>query len=1195
MSYLMESSKEGQRLVQQERANPSSVRLLQAGLRRGERVADLGCGSGAVMPAILDLVGPEGWVTGVDLSPERVEEARRLLGPARNAEVRLGALPATGLPEASFDFTWSQFVFEYLREPEAALREMIRVTRPGGRVAVADVDGIGLAFWPRPAVLEEGTEPFMRALSATGFDFFIGRKLFTLFRQAGLADVSVHLSPLYVSAGARCAAGGRLHAALRGAHPAGRQDLRRRAALPPLRRCLPGDAGRPGRAQVRGGVDRGGTSRAMTDGDARQWDRPEVGARLLKTLLLSFEKKYGRERLEALWRERPMPLSLEYLAEPNHFVSLDFLELLCDELVRGSGDPDFMTNAGRNIATPEALGFAYYFLRGFGTPGLAYRKAVEASPTYNRAGEFRIERSTPWSMTLTYRSKRAERNRQSCLGRMANYAAFPTIWGLPEAKVVERQCQVNGADCCRYDFTWQNPHPGLWRRWLGAGLGAVLSVVAARLRQPGLSELLPCLTIAGFAFGAWLDLKRLAVQKDALLAQTTQGMQQSAAELQERAEQAFRTNVELDQRVTERTSELTAALERLRQLDALKSEFFANVSHELRTPLTLILAPLDDRLGHSVTPEERRLLEGLRRNAQRLLRLIDDLLDLSRIDAGQLRLDLAAIDLGAMIRQLKAVFSSAAEARGLTLVMEGPETTSEVWGDAHRLDSALSNLLGNAFKFTPAGGTVTLRVEETPDQVRVTVRDTGPGISPADQLHIFERYYQADEHGARKAGGVGIGLALARNLVELHGGRLEVSSQPGYGAAFTMTLLRGKEHFKPEVLERRRVQVEVPAPRRASDVELETNQHAPFGPAPRPNPATPRVIFDGGRRARVLVVEDNPDVRAMLVELLSPTLEVAVAADGAAALELVKRDRPDLVLSDVMMPVMRGTELCAAIKADPVLAATPVILLTARGGTDAAIEGFAAGADEFVEKPFHPRVLVARVQAQLRLRALSLQLNSQARLAAVGTLAAGVGHEVRNPVNAVLNGVRALQARSGLDVSDQQLLEVIADGAERINQISGALLSHVSPGDGGGQRPVDARAGLDSTLRLMEHRLTGIKVHRDYATDALVVASAAELNQIFLNLIDNGIRAPAKNLWVSVREAGDKVHICVADDGPGVPAQVAPRLFDPFFTTRPPGEGTGLGLYLSKQSLLRWGGDLKFADRAGGGTSFTVELPREPR
>ena len=202
MSYLMESSKEGQRLIQQENANPSSVRLVQAGLSAGQHVADLGCGSGAVIPAILDIVGSSGSVTGVDLSPDRVEEARARLSASPNVTVQLGELYATGLPDRKFDFTWSQFVFEYLRHPEVALREMIRVTRPGGTVAIADIDGIGLAFWPRPQVIEEGIEPFMSALGSTGFDFYIGRKLFTYFRKAGLQDVKVHLSPFYISPGA---------------------------------------------------------------------------------------------------------------------------------------------------------------------------------------------------------------------------------------------------------------------------------------------------------------------------------------------------------------------------------------------------------------------------------------------------------------------------------------------------------------------------------------------------------------------------------------------------------------------------------------------------------------------------------------------------------------------------------------------------------------------------------------------------------------------------------------------------------------------------------------------------------------------------------------------------------------------------------------------------------------------------------
>lgn len=201
----MESSSEGRRLREQENANPSSVRLRAAGLRSGQRAIDVGCGSGAVMPAMLELVGPTGSVTGVDASPDRVAEAKRLVP---SAELAVAALPRTGLPSDSFDFSWSQFVFEYLREPEVALRELIRITRPGGTVAVADIDGVGLSFWPRPKVVEDGLPLLISALESTGFDFFVGRKLFTWFKRAGLIDLNVHLSALHVSPGADA----RLHA-----------------------------------------------------------------------------------------------------------------------------------------------------------------------------------------------------------------------------------------------------------------------------------------------------------------------------------------------------------------------------------------------------------------------------------------------------------------------------------------------------------------------------------------------------------------------------------------------------------------------------------------------------------------------------------------------------------------------------------------------------------------------------------------------------------------------------------------------------------------------------------------------------------------------------------------------------------------------------------------------------------------------
>lgn len=928
-----------------------------------------------------------------------------------------------------------------------------------------------------------------------------------------------------------------------------------------------------------------------------RWDLPEVSVRLSRTFLLYFERTHGREALERLWESAQLPLSLAHLENSSNYVSLDFLELLLDALIEASGDDSLPEKAGRLVATPESLGFAFWMLRSVGTPLLALRATVEYAHTLNRVGHFTIEHASGTAMTVSYRSERRERTRHLCRGRMAQFAALPTAWHLPPAKVIEDQCQVAGADCCRYRISWHRRPPLGWRRFLAA-LAAGLAGLILQPRGDSGQLSLAALAAAGFFFGAWLDVRRFAASKDALLDEQTRGLGRSLEELQKRADEIFQTNLELDRRVADRTAELAEALERLKRIDALKSEFFANISHELRTPLTLILVPIEDRLSGQLSVIERELFITIERHARRLLRLIDDLLDLSRIDAGQLRLEVAEIDLTALATTVVRGYGAAAEARGIHLEVDAPLSTRDVWGDLHRLESILSNLVGNALKFTQPGGRVTVAVRELPADLCVSVSDTGPGIVPEELPRVFDRYFQSRE-GVRR-GGVGIGLALAKHLAELHHGRIAVESSPGQGSTFTLVIPRGRAHLRSEAAERPR----------SGEPSPVSHEHAPLAPPhrratpapietvglsrPAEVPAPPPVVLIQGRRPRLLVVEDQPDLRALLAKYFSSTCDVFTADDGEPALALAKKERPDLILSDVMMPGMSGSALCAAVKSDPHIQATPVILLTARSGPEAALEGFASGADEFVEKPFHPRVLVARVQAQLRLRALSLQVASNARLAAVGTLAAGVGHELRNPVNAVMNGVRILQ-RQEVEPDAKRLLEVIVDGAQRIEQISSALLAHASPGDRGGARPVDVKEGLESTLQLLSYRLKGVAVVRHYQCESKVVIPAGELNQVLLNLIDNALNTSASHLWIGAEEDDRSVRVTVGDDGPGIPPEVAAHVFDPFFTTREPGQGTGLGLYLSRQAVQRWGGVLQFSGRPGGGTVFTVELPREQR
>lgn len=656
--------------------------------------------------------------------------------------------------------------------------------------------------------------------------------------------------------------------------------------------------------------------------------------------------------------------------------------------------------------------------------------------------------------------------------------------------------------------------------------------------------------------------------------------------------QAFRDRLE----AKSANAKLEEAFGKLKQLDRMKSEFFANISHELRTPLTLIVSPVDAMLNTIEPGPDRDALKVVRRNASRLLRMIDDLLDLAKLEGGGLRLRVEQLDLTVLVEQVVGNAGPAAIAKDIELSFDAQGLPADTFGDAHRLEIVITNLLGNAMKFTPAGGKIDVRVRHEPDGTAVEVADTGPGISKEEQDQIFKRFHQVERSERRHQGGVGIGLALALELAELHGGSLSVESELGKGATFTLFLRRGKEHFDSEVVERRHGQTPEHPGRRTED-RLSEAVHAQDGAAAKAGrrlsvPPTERVLLDRGRVPRILVAEDEDDLRSFIVGLLSKTYAVDAARNGAEALELMKKHRPDLVLTDVMMPEVSGLDLTRTLKQDPSLSNIPVILLTARGENEAALEGFDAGADDFVSKPFHANVLQARMRAHLKMRSLSLQLADQARLASAGTLAAGLAHEVKNPLNAALNAVKVMEQGGSSRVSNEKLMGVVIDSLGRIDGVVSALNAHARPADGEDMVPCNVRTAVESTLNLLDHKLKhGVAVHQAYETAGEVFAPARAFNQVILNLLDNSIRAEPTNIWIELRQTGNLISVAVADDGPGVPADVVHRIFDPFFTTRVEGEGTGLGLHLSRRIAQDCGGELRYEPRPGGGARFVVEIP----
>jgi signal transduction histidine kinase len=468
--------------------------------------------------------------------------------------------------------------------------------------------------------------------------------------------------------------------------------------------------------------------------------------------------------------------------------------------------------------------------------------------------------------------------------------------------------------------------------------------------------------------------------------------------------------------------------EALAELDRAKTQFFSNVSHEFRTPLTLILGPTEDVLANADTgPRNRASVEVIHRNAMRLLKLVNTLLDFSRIEAGRIDARYERTDLSKLTAELASSFRSVIEQAGLALELDCRPTTGTVYVDRDMWEKIVLNLVSNAFKHT-FDGTVTVALRERDGAAELVVRDTGIGISPDQIPRLFERFYRVPNVRSRTHEGTGIGLALVQELVRLHGGSITVDSVQGTGTSFTVRIPLGSAHLPADrVSSGDGGTIRVPTP--ASGVLAFTAEAQRWLPDDSDASIAGVRSDDGPTRAldhaRVLVVDDNADMRDYAARLLGAQgWIVDTAADGAAALAAARRDPPDLVLSDVMMPRLDGFGLLRALRADPRTSATPIILLSARAGEEARVEGLDTGADDYLVKPFSAQELVARVRSHLslaRVRTAASDAADRARRDAEAAreeaeranraksdFLAAMSHELRTPLNAIAGYVQLL-------------------------------------------------------------------------------------------------------------------------------------------------------------------------------------------
>jgi len=660
--------------------------------------------------------------------------------------------------------------------------------------------------------------------------------------------------------------------------------------------------------------------------------------------------------------------------------------------------------------------------------------------------------------------------------------------------------------------------------------------------------------------------------------------------------------------------------EALAEIDRAKTAFFSNVSHELRTPLTLLLAPVEDALAGSAALAANDL-EVVHRNALRLLKLVNALLDFSRIEAGRAHAVYRPVDLARATREVAAAFEPAMTRAGLSFTVECEPLPEPVHVDVELWERIVLNLLSNALKFTFDGG-VRLTLRPTDGGIELAVADTGTGIAAAELPRLFERFHRIEGARSRTHEGTGIGLALVQELVRLHGGTIEAESEVGRGTTLRVRLPFGTAHLPADRIAQPANEEEATAGIEAIAFASEAEQWLRREPGPLPAGEE-----DGGvarSAAHVLVVDDNADMRDYIARTLRARWRVTTAADGEEALERIAGDRPDLVVSDVMMPLLDGTELLRRIRGSDDTAALPVILVSARAGEEARIEGIEAGADDYLVKPFGARELVARVHTHLelsRLRAAALELSraheqqvrelfgreqearglAESASRAKDEFLAMLGHELRNPLSPILTALQLMRLRGDDSVLRERAI-IERQVAHLVRLVDDLLdVSRIARGKVNLNRePVelaDAIAkGIELASPLIEERSHRLSV--DVPRGLVVHGDVIRLAQVTANLLTNSARytPPGGNIVVTARRGGGEVLLRVRDDGVGIAPEILERVFDLFVQERQAPHagagGLGLGLAIVRSLVQLHGGQVSaHSSGPGRGTEVLVRLP----
>lgn len=666
--------------------------------------------------------------------------------------------------------------------------------------------------------------------------------------------------------------------------------------------------------------------------------------------------------------------------------------------------------------------------------------------------------------------------------------------------------------------------------------------------------------------------------------------------------------------------------EALAAIDRSKTTFFSNVSHEFRTPLTLMMGPLEELLQQPILqdPLLKQNLDSTYRNAQRLLKLVNNLLDFSRVEADRLKALFQPVDLALLTTDLASSFQSIIEKAGMQLQVDC-QLDAPVYVDKEMWEKIVLNLMSNAFKYTLAG-TISVHLYEADGHALLEVKDTGIGIPEAELPHMFERFHRVENSVGRTHEGSGIGLSLVSELVRLHGGSIGLQSVEGVGSVFTVQIPLGKEHLAADQISEQGKNIDTSFVKgaflREASALLEKDIVA------MEQAETPAANGEVLLSATILVVDDNVDMRNYLARLLEGDFRVLTARNGQEVLDMLEVEMPDLIISDIMMPVMDGKELLERLRANPATARLPLIFLSARAGNEARIDGLEAGADDYLVKPFSAKELLTKVVSHLKIvkvRSQAEEMLEQRVLERTRELHQAIGeltrtnkaleefvyissHDLQEPLRKIQTfGNMAMDALEDHMPMDQYVQKMIQSASRMSSLIKDLLQYSRLSNDQQVFAPVDLNELVAAVVNDFELAIIQQEAIVTIGELPRVSGMKVQLNQLFHNLLGNALKfardTPVIHIGAKMVHGTDEetylepgkayYEIAVADNGIGFEQQYAEQIFTIFQRLVKPSQyqGTGIGLTICRKVMEHHGGFIIPRSVPNEGTTFYLYFP----